>query len=200
MADEHNAVERPRSAARIRHGLGWRMRKLKRRVREAAAWRARKAKRAYDARYRPPSTRRGMYVRLLKGECATGTKSSIVFVADNVGTDAHGVADVLGLALALAESGHGVRVNEVGKPIPDADVVVGATRLFDPSTSPGHSMGLKLTQRYARFRATPTPAALWKTGLTGITRELAKLPAAEQEKARPRKEAGQDCRQPAGNR
>lgn len=69
---------------------------------------------------------------------------------------------------------------------------------FDPSTSPGQSMGLKLTQRYARFRATPTPAALWKTGLTGITRELAKLPAAEQEKARPRKEAGQDCRQPAG--
>ncbi|HJR90768.1 MAG TPA: glycosyltransferase [Aeromicrobium sp.] len=140
MADEHNAVERPRSTARIRHGLGWRMRKLKRRVREAAAWRARKAKRAYDARYRPPSTRRGMYVRLLKGECATGTKSSIVFVADNVGTDAHGVADVLGLALALAESGHGVRVIEVGKPIPDADVVVGATRLFDPSTSPPEAL------------------------------------------------------------
>jgi hypothetical protein len=40
---------------------------------------------------------------------------------------------------------------------------------FDPSTSPGQSVGLKLTRRYDRLCVAPSPTPLWKTGLTGIT-------------------------------
>jgi hypothetical protein len=110
-------------------------RTLKQRLRQGVGWRLRKAKRAYDARYRPLSARRAQYEQLLNGTFATGSKSSIVFVVDRVGIDSHAAADVLGLAVALGESGHGVQVISVGKPVPDTDVVIGATPQFDPSTS-----------------------------------------------------------------
>ena len=49
-------------------------------------------------------------------------------------------ADVLGLALALAEKGHGVRVIPVGSAVPAADVIVAATPQFDPSTGPDEAL------------------------------------------------------------
>lgn len=109
------------------------MRKLKQRVRKAIGWRVRKVKRSYNDRYRPFSARRAQYVQLLNGDFATGSHPSIVFAVDDVRVDAHPVSDVLGLALALAERGHGVQVIETGAPVPDADVLIGTSRRFDPS-------------------------------------------------------------------
>ena len=66
----------------VRHGVGWRMRQIKRRVRAAVSWRVRRVKRVYDDRYRPLSTRRATYVQLLNGDLAAGSKTSIVFAVD----------------------------------------------------------------------------------------------------------------------
>lgn len=132
---ELEPVKRQWTAARIRHGIGWRVRRVERRLRAAVGWRVRALKRRFDDRYRPLSERRDAYARLLAGEFAAGEKSSIVFAADGAGVDTHATADVLGLALALAEHGHGVRVVNFDAEIPQADVVVGTTRRFDPSAA-----------------------------------------------------------------
>ena len=109
------------------------MRKLKQRARRALGWRVRKVKRSYDDRFRPLSARRTKYAQLLNGDFAAGSQASIVFAVDDLRIEAHAVSDVFGLAVALAERGHGVQVIKTGAPVPDADVLIGTSRGFDPS-------------------------------------------------------------------
>ena len=117
---EVQPAKRHGTLASIRHGIGWRVRALRR---------------AFNDRYRPLSARRDAYVRLMRGEFAAGEKSSIVFAVDAIGVDTHAIADVLGLALALAERGHGVQVVRTDAEVPAAEVVVGTSRRFDPSAA-----------------------------------------------------------------
>jgi glycosyltransferase involved in cell wall biosynthesis len=118
------------------------MRRLAHRVRKAILWRVRKVKVSYNDRYRPLSPRRAQYAQLLNGDFAAGSRTSIVFAVDDVRVDAHAVSDVLGLALALAERGHGVQVIKTDAPVPDADVLIGTGWRFDPSAGPRDALRL----------------------------------------------------------
>lgn len=106
-----------------------------RRVRRALGWRVRKVQRALEDRFRPMSPRRADYAKLVAGGFADGTAPTFVFVAKKISPDGYACADLLGLALSLAERGHGVQIAKVGAPVPLADVVVGASSSFDPSTA-----------------------------------------------------------------
>ena len=109
------------------------MRKFEQRVRRPSVGVCARSSARTAIAYRPLSARRSKYVQLVNGEFATGSKTSIVFAVDDFRVDAHSVSDVFGLALALAERGHGVQVIKTGAPVPDADVLVGTSRGFDPS-------------------------------------------------------------------
>ena len=112
------------------------MSEVVRRLRKAVGWRVRRVKTRYEDRVRPRSPRRAAYARLLDGGYADGASPTFVFAVDRVSVDTIVSADVLGLALALAEKGHGVQVTTAGSVVPPADVVVGATWRFDPSSGP----------------------------------------------------------------
>ena len=116
------------------------MRPVVRRVRAAVGWRVRRVKTRYEDRVRPRSPRRDAYARLLDGAYAEGANPTFVFAVDKVSVDTIASADVLGLALALAEKGHGVQVITAGSAVPPADVVVGASARFDPFGGPDQAL------------------------------------------------------------
>ena len=110
------------------------------RVRKAVGWRVRRVKTRYEDRVRPRSPRRDAYARLLDGGYSDGASPTFVFAVDKVSVDTIVSADVLGLALALAEKGHGVQVITAGSVVPPADVIVAATWRFDPSSGPDDAL------------------------------------------------------------
>jgi len=116
------------------------MSEVVRRLRKAVGWRVRRVKTRYEDRVRPRSPRRAAYARLLDGGYSDGASPTFVFAVDKVSVDTIASADVLGLALALAEKGHGVQVITAGAVVPPADVVVGATWRFDPSGGPDEAL------------------------------------------------------------